>query len=227
MKTKLTLLITLACLLLAASVAANTDRIDKRVAELTDQLKLTEDQSSRVREILVGSSELAVIDKERYRGNRTAMKKAADERIELVNSQIKEVLTDEQKAEFVEIKPPRDSDRERPADDSPFARQIQGLTDRLNLTEEQQVQLADIYAAHADELSALREGMGNRSGDRSAMKQKREAMKAVMDEINDEIENILDDAQNQEFEAWKSEQQQRRGKGGQRGGGRGGRRGGN
>ncbi len=69
MKTKLTIFTTLVCLLVAASVTAgDTDRIDKQVTELTEQLKLTENQASRVKEILIGSSELAAIDQERYRG---------------------------------------------------------------------------------------------------------------------------------------------------------------
>ncbi len=88
-------------------------------------------------------------------------------------------------------------------------RQVERLTERLNLSKEQQKQVYDLTIENFKNMQKMREEGG--SGDFEAM---REQMQKVREEQNKKIKAILSDKQWEEYEAFQEEMRARRGQGG-------------
>jgi len=80
--------------------------IDRRMQDLTERLKLSDEQAAQIRELL--ATQQAEMDqhreeREKNRGNREAMRPKMQEmraKIDEIDTQIEQILTDEQKEEY-------------------------------------------------------------------------------------------------------------------------------
>jgi hypothetical protein len=96
------MLLLAAILLLAplASMAQGPQRGERLVEQLKSRLSLTDDQTLKLRELVAGSREQAMKDREQYADDRELMMQAARARNENLFARIDSLLTEDQRAEF-------------------------------------------------------------------------------------------------------------------------------
>lgn len=92
-------------------------------------------------------------------------------------------------------------------------REVQTLTEKLDLSKDQQAKVYDVVLKGNNDLVKMRKQRSAGGGDRDAM---REKMKSVRTDQNKEMKKILSDSQ---WEAYEKYQEERRSKRGTRGGG--------
>jgi periplasmic protein CpxP/Spy len=80
------------------------DRIEKQLTVLKDSLKLSDEQTAKIKTILEDSQKQAFADREKNKGNFEAMDKVRADRRKDTENKIKTVLNDEQKTKFDKIK---------------------------------------------------------------------------------------------------------------------------
>ena len=188
---------------------------DARLAFYVDRLVLSGEQADRVARILSVDQELARIDRDRYRGDVSALAEAADKRIKDTNKEIESVLSPEQELLFQKIKP---SNR--------LNEGVLKLTSRLGLDPIQTAQLEKIMAA--SRLDEYRVQMRSAGSDRSARMEYMQDLRSEMERVDKEIEKILTDEQHAEYKRIKDErkaQMEAERPQGRKGQGQGGRRG--
>jgi periplasmic protein CpxP/Spy len=193
------LLIALTGTALAGETRVDSARVDHRLTRLQQELKLTTDQTSRVRGILLAAEELKAIDRDRYKENHEALTEAARQRTARVDEQIKEVLTDEQK-------PVYESFRQRD-EKEPWREMAQELEERLNLTTEQTARVNTILAAQSGQMMQMRSEGGGKRGPRGENQGRMSDMRKLRDDTDKKIEAVLTDDQKKEFEKYRKERQ--------------------
>jgi periplasmic protein CpxP/Spy len=193
------LLVALAGVAAAAEGKIDSARVADRVARLQQQLKLTADQTERVRGILLAAEELKGIDRDRFKEDQEARAEAGRERTNRVNDQIRELLTDEQRPIFDAL---RQQDQKEP-----WRRIAQDMEERLNLSAEQTVRVNGLLAAQAAQMAQMRsDGAGQRNS-RGEAQTRTQAVRKLRDDTDKKIEAILTDEQKKEFKKYKKERQ--------------------
>jgi hypothetical protein len=94
--------------LLAAAVSAqpqmpDSARIDRHITMLKTRLNLSDSQTVQIRTILENEQKQAAADREKYRGDFNAMRKARTERRQETDGQIMKVLNKDQQKEYDKI----------------------------------------------------------------------------------------------------------------------------
>jgi len=93
---------------------------DERAAELKTQLGLTDEQTQQIKQILIESRERIAADREKFQGDRETMRRLMRENWEETERQIEEILDDEQKEKYQELRDQREErmrERRRPPRD--------------------------------------------------------------------------------------------------------------
>lgn len=94
----LSLALILGALAVSSGLAQKSDtRIDRLVSRLTEKLALTQDQRARIGEILRSSDAQAKADRDANKGNRILLTRAARMRMQKLDKDLAEVLTDDQR----------------------------------------------------------------------------------------------------------------------------------
>lgn len=196
MMTKRSLLLAiLMTILLALNISAQTvdkdDRLDERVTELQKELRLTDDQAEQLRQIFeearpprAEDAETAARRDRREDGDRRGMRSEMFEKIQ-------SVLTEEQWNKYQEYERSRR-----------MASQLEALTEALNLTEKQVVQVEtvlDYFQGRMEELFS--EGYSDQQDRRKAIQKLREAQdKEIKEILTDEQVDLYEKYQHQRRE---------------------------
>lgn len=175
------------CAFCALPVFAQQDRprggqqdrpsVEELVDQLTEELKLTEDQKTKITDIMTQSRSDA-----QDTGGRS--RRGGFGRQRQLNASIEAVLTSEQVEKYRAFIIRQQVDR-----------RIERLTSQLTLTEDQIKKIRPIIEDEYKKMSALREKM-RESDDRSAMM---EQMRGIRDESNKAIEAVLTPEQAETF----------------------------
>lgn len=88
-------------------------------------------------------------------------------------------------------------------------RQIEGLDEAVNLSNDQEKQVREIYMDSMDDMMKMREQMRD-GGDREGM---REQMQQAREEQNEKMKKILSEEQWEKYLAYEEERRSRRGQG--------------
>lgn len=191
--------------------------VNDQISRIKEELKLDQDQSRKVAILLIKMDEQKTTDEEKYADNQDKLRSAAMERRKKLGDDLKPILTAEQYEKFEKM-------RFRPDSGDRTARQMEELTKRLTLSDEQVTKLQAVFDKYNPQMQELfgsmRGGPGEGGGDRTAMRDKMREIRASMDK---EIETFLTADQLKEYQAYQEELRNRRGPGGQ--GGPGGQRG--
>ncbi len=178
-------------LMLAAAPAQEKNWLEQRVQKLQKELNLTAEQTGQVRQILEYNQQQAQKEREENQGNPEALLNVAKARREVVDQQIKNLLSAEQYAKYQEI-----------SKNAPGEEMVLRLSERLNLTEEQTVQVEKILLSAREEMQKLRE---NASGDRS---RNRDQLRSLMEKQDKQIEALLTDEQKKIYGEIKKERRE-------------------
>ncbi len=81
--------------------------IEKRVAHLTERLALNEEQAAQITTILEDNAAGIAADREQFKDDRAKMREARKQRIEALDGQIEQVLTEEQVQKYREMQAER------------------------------------------------------------------------------------------------------------------------
>jgi Spy/CpxP family protein refolding chaperone len=191
--------------------------VNDQISRMKEELKLDQDQSRKVAILLIKMDEQKTADEEKYADNQDKLRSAAMERRKKLGEDLKSILTAEQYEKFEKM-------RFRPDSGNRTARQMEELTQRLTLSDEQVTKLQAVFDKYNPQMQelfgSLRGGPGESGGDRTAMRDKMREIRASMDQ---EIETFLTADQLKEYQAYQEEMRNRRGPSGQ--GGPGGQRG--
>ncbi len=178
-------------LMLAAAPAQEKNWLEQRVQKLQKELNLTAEQTGQVRQILEYNQQQAQKEREENQGNPEALLNVAKARREVVDQQIKNLLSAEQYAKYQEIS------KNAPGDEMALR-----LSERLDLTEEQTAQVEKILLSAREEMQKLRE---NASGDRS---RNRDQLRSLMEKQDKQIEALLTDEQKKIYGEIKKERRE-------------------
>lgn len=89
-------------------------------------------------------------------------------------------------------------------------RQMEEMTELLDLSGKQEKQVREIMLAGFDEMAAMRDEMRNGGGDREAM---REKMMQMREKQNDKMKEVLSEEQWEKYDTYQKERRGRRGQG--------------
>lgn len=185
-------------------LAAQEDKpIIERLNQFKAELKLSDEQASKIETILKTSEKQLQEARQQNQGDRRALQSAFREQKEWQDEQIGKILTPEQQKEYAELKK---KDIRDP--------QVLELVERLKLSDQQVEQVREIMDNFQTAMQEQRQGTMDRQG-------RREAMMKLRAESDAQIENILTEEQKKEFKKYKSErdEQMRQNRGpGRRGG---------
>ncbi|MCD4692410.1 MAG: hypothetical protein K8R79_05820, partial [Calditrichales bacterium] len=120
------------------------NQIEKKVTDYQTKLNLSEKQCEQFRVILLKQKQEAQKERAQNKDNPNALFTAAKERKELMDKQIKNILTEEQWAKYKNMEKQDFSDR-----------QLLELKERLLLTDEQVEQIQPIMAKTREKLFTL------------------------------------------------------------------------
>jgi Spy/CpxP family protein refolding chaperone len=183
--------------------------VDWEVQRLAQKLELTEPQVERLKQIITANiAELEQL-REQNQGNPDAIRTAEKDIEDTMRGQIKVTLTPEQLEKFMEIK--ESVHLPRPMQDN----RMKVMKDRLNLTEEQSMQIEQILLEERDKMEALRVKRGPvEEQDRmDSMRELpgpgrdagHEEMEKIRQEIDKKIEALLTAEQIKEYQKMKKE----------------------
>ncbi|MEJ2637231.1 MAG: hypothetical protein P8184_18340 [Calditrichia bacterium] len=208
MKTAVVLSVFLTIVLLAGTGFAQTESpIDRRVERLKTSLNLSEEQTGQVRLILTNAANETKQIRQLNQGDQEAIAAAMKDLRDRTSQQIENILTPDQQKKYQTIK-----DQFR-APGGNSGQELETLTERLNLTDEQAAKIEPILASAREQMQELRQ---NRSGDRQEMRSK---MQSIFQERDKKIEEVLSDSQKKEYEKYQQERrEQMMNRRGQRGG---------
>lgn len=208
MKTAVVLSVFLTFVLLAGTGFAQTESpIDRRVERLKTSLNLSEEQTGQVRLILTNAANETKQIRQLNQGDQEAIAAAMKDLRDRTSQQIENILTPDQQKKYQTIK-----DQFR-APGGNSGQELETLTERLNLTDEQAAKIEPILASAREQMQELRQ---NRSGDRQEMRSK---MQSIFQERDKKIEEVLSDSQKKEYEKYQQERrEQMMNRRGQRGG---------
>ncbi len=208
MKTAVVLSVFLTFVLLAGTGFAQTNSpIDRRVERLKTSLNLSEEQTGQVRLILTNAAKETKQIRQLNQGDQEAIAAAMKDLRDRTSQQIENILTPDQQKKYQTIK-----DQFR-APGGNSGQELETLTERLNLTDEQAAKIEPILASAREQMQELRQ---NRSGDRQEMRSK---MQSIFQERDKKIEEVLTDSQKKEYEKYQQERrEQMMNRPGQRGG---------
>ncbi len=94
-------------------MAQNMNRVDNIVQRLKAELELTEEQVIRVLEIITESQKQREVEREKYQGDRRAMREAMKSIMHETDVNIESILTEGQKVKFETYRDKRRSERRR------------------------------------------------------------------------------------------------------------------
>gem|GEM_PF-4539937 len=177
--------------------------ITERLDQLKAELKLSDEQASKIETILKTSEKQLQEARQQNQGDRRALQSAFREQMEWQDEQIGKVLTAGQQKKYAELKKKNIRDP-----------QVLEMVERLKLTDQQAEQVQEIMDNLGTAMQEQRQGTMDRQG-------RREAMMKLRDEADAQIEKILTGEQKKEFKKYKSErdEQMRQNRGpGRRGG---------
>lgn len=162
-------------------------RIDRRVARMQDKLDLSDEQADQLRTII----EKRITESRDIRQrHRRAARKELRQLHTSSNSELDQVLTDEQKKKLEDLKQER---RERRIE-----RGTHRLADRLGLSDKQEASVKQTLTELIPEIRALRQN------DQLEAADKRKKARALFEAAAADIEAGLDDAQTAEFQTIKA-----------------------
>lgn len=79
-------------------------RIERHMQFLKDSLNLTDSQYVQIRKIMEDDQKQAASDREKYMGNRDAMRKASEERREAADKKIMAILNKDQQEKYEKLR---------------------------------------------------------------------------------------------------------------------------
>lgn len=163
-----------------------------RLQRINKNLDLNQEQQEQLRKIFeYNQKELRRI-LDLNEGNIEAQQNAVHAQMEILNQQLKNVMTAEQFEKYTHLNT-----------NNYFSRQTQELQKILHLSDSQAEEVDDIILATHEKMDALRE---NSFGDRHQM---RGEMIQLMEEQNRNLERLLNADQKNQYEEFKKERQDR------------------
>jgi len=168
----------------------NDRQREQRLADYKNKLNLNEKQCEQLQVILMNIDQQGQKERELNKHNPNAQFAADKARKELMDRQIKNILTEEQWETYKKMEK-----------DDPSDRQLLELKERLLLTDEQVAQIQPIMAKTREKIFSLNQ---NNDDPRKQMQE----MKEIMDTQAKEIEKFLTDEQKKKFENLRREKQE-------------------
>lgn len=163
---------------------AAAQRVRQRMAELSEQLSLSDEQKKTIRPIV--ENEIKAIQE--LRADASLAKEEKIEKMKLIRQktqeEIKKILTPEQQKKLAEVK---EEIREEAKEDviQHVQHRMSVMSEKLNLTDEQKKKIEPIVENEIKEITAVKD-------DETASKeQKQEKMKAIRQKAQEEIKKIL------------------------------------
>lgn len=191
MKAK-TIYLLVAFLMCSSILYSQTDnQVEVRIANYKTKLNLTENQCEQLRVILLNDGKEAQNERELNKDNPDALIASAKARKERTDTQIKNILTNEQWEKYTNIEKQDLSDR-----------QLLELKERLLLTDEQVEKIQPVMANTREKISELNQKNYH------PRKQMQE-MKKIMDGQAKEIEKYLTKEQEKKFKNLRKEHQEK------------------
>ncbi len=157
-------------------------RIERRIEQLKSTLQLTDQQSKQVEQILKKTAEEAEKLREENRRKQQEMQTARLRLMDQTESQIANVLNEEQKKKF-------DFYRKN----SPTTKRLMRLQQRLNLDADQTYKIGQILSESRNKIVAIRENEQSREA-------RYKAMLSVKEETSKQIKALLNEDQQTEYE---------------------------
>jgi len=190
--------------------AGDGDPLERRMSRLEKELKLSDEQSTQVREILDGSMKIAEATRQELGDNPDALREALRENRDQTNLEIEAVLSEEQRETFQAFKKTGRADA-----------QAERLGELLGLSADQYEAVHAILVESQEELSALRDRGGGGRGARGQLR-------GIMEDADKSIMAVLTEDQQETYEEYRDERREemrnrmgsRGGMGGRGGGGR-------
>lgn len=174
--------------------AQKTNMIDKKVEQMVKIMELSDEQAALVKDILIREQQdiRKLFKEQRASGQRGGRREAVQQRRQVTDAQIMNILEDDQVDLYEEYKANAITDE-----------QTLELMDRLKLSEQQAREVQQIYRRQREEMREMR---SSANGDFSRM---REIMQKKRQETDQAIEALLNAEQKKEFEQFKKERQER------------------
>ena len=172
-------------------ISANENKvINRKVSTLSKQLDLTDEQTNKLREILIYAYKQATEEYSLNKDNEHALLEAIKARSEITSQQIKNILNKEQITKYEKIIKERSIITDKRA---------LILTQRLCLTNEQALKIQSIIIASKKQIEEKKQ---SNSGDR---RHNYIAMRGIMQNADKKIEDLLSNEQQEIYEKIKSE----------------------
>jgi Spy/CpxP family protein refolding chaperone len=172
------------------------DRIEQRIAELSEQLNLTDKQKDAISPII----EKEIKEIQALRADTTLSKEEKIERMKTIRQtaqeEIKKILTAEQQAKLTEAK--EEMEEEAKENVAQMVQQrMTALSEKLWLTDEQKQKIQPILENEIKELSTVRDD------ETLSREQKQEKWKTIRQTAREEINKVLTPEQKAKFEEGK------------------------
>ena len=169
------------------------DKLDKRVAAMTQRLDLTTDQQQKVRQIIADAQTqlLEIYDKHKGSKDKTVARAEAQAVMKQAKQDVGDILTDDQKATMKKMRQNRHAEAK--------LKMVNRLDERLNLSDAQRTQVEQILEQTHQELRKNR-----KEGDRA-----KGSGKGIMEAAGDDIAKILTPQQKAKFDKMREKMRER------------------
>jgi Spy/CpxP family protein refolding chaperone len=185
------------------------ERVDRRVAHMTERLDLSDAQQTEIRKIVTAGHKraLEVLERADEAENRGQIRRQLHQIRKQTREDVRALLTDEQKSAAKEARAQRRAKRPE--------RMMERLDERLDLNPEQEAQVEAILSEAQNDIQTLRADASARSDSkakgRRGQRGKRHEVGKIMRGAADDIASVLDDEQAAEFAEMREEFRERRG----------------
>lgn len=177
------------------------EKLDERVERMTNKVDLSAAQQTQVRQIFADAQTqmLEIWERNKNSDDKTAARSDARNVMKQARTEVADVLTDEQKAKF------RQHKRGKKGHHGKKAFMIEKLDERLELSDQQEVQVKQILDETHAELKQAR-------ANASSKEEMRGKGKVAFEQAATKINAVLDADQREEFAELRQEMKDRRGK---------------